>query len=120
MIHLPQSSLKLLLYLSGLCSTSSVPFVKSKGGVIVSVVTTGNLADRRRSSISFSDQPTAPPSIALSSDLKTDFKVEDFSVSDNMTTVSVESFIDPAMHDHLPAPAAGIHHPHTHSGAEAV
>jgi pheromone a factor receptor len=91
------------------CSTSSVPYVKSKGGITVSVITSGDSADRRRSSISFDDQPSTIPSISLTTDFKTDLKVEEYSPSDSMTSVSVESFIEPAMmQDQLPDLPAGI------------
>jgi len=113
------------------CSSSSVPYVKSKGGVNVSVVTTGDLTrtDKRRSSVSFSDQPSTVPSISLATDFKSDLKVEEYSPSNSMASASVESFIDPAMHDQLPDLPAGIQSTfppasflplRTHSGAEAV
>jgi hypothetical protein len=103
--------------------------VKSKGGISVSVVTTGDTLDHRRSSVSFADQPSAAPSISLATDFKTDLKVDEFSPSDSLTSASVESFIDPAMHDQLPAlpagtqprfPPASFPPLRTHSGADAV
>jgi len=109
-------------------ATSSVPYVKSKGGITVSVVTSGHPTDRRRSSISFDDQPSTIPSISLT-DVKTDFKIEQFSPSNSMASASVESFIEPAIQDQLPALQAGFQPQftpasfpplRTHSGAEAV
>jgi hypothetical protein len=103
--------------------------MKSKGGINVSVVTTGNTTDRRRSSVSSDGQPSTIPSISLNTDFKSDLKVEEFSPEDSMSSVSVESFIEPAMQDQLPALPAGIHPTfppasvpplRTHSGAEAV
>lgn len=105
--------------------------MKSKGGITVSVVTTGDPIDRRRSSVSFADQPSTIPSISLTTDFKSDLKVEEFSPSDSMSSVSVESFIEPAMQDQLPALPAGIQptfppasfpplRTHTVTGAEAV
>lgn len=110
-------------------ATSSVPYVKSKGGVTVSVVTTGDTKENRRSSVSFADQPSTVPSISLDADFKTDLKVEEFSPSDSMNSTSVDSFIEPAIQDQLPALPAGTRPTlppasflplHTHSGAEAV
>ena len=103
--------------------------MKSKGGITVSVVTTGDLADRRRSSVSFADQPSTVPSIAFTTDYKNDLKIDEFSPSNSMAKDSVESFIEPAMQDQLPALPAGsqpnsrrvsfpLARPHT--GAEAV
>jgi hypothetical protein len=99
--------------------------MKSKGGVTVSVVTTGDQADRRRrSSISFDDRPSTVPSISLATDFKTDVKLEEFSPSNSMASESVESFIEPAIHDQLPALPAGAQPRfpplRTHSGFEAV
>jgi pheromone a factor receptor len=113
-------------------ATSSVPYVKSKAGITVSVVTTDNDSetDRRRSSVSFAEQPSTIPSISLTTDFKSDLKVEEFSPSDSMDSASVESFIEPAMmQDQLPALPAGIQPTlprasspplRTHPGAEAV
>jgi hypothetical protein len=99
--------------------------MKSKGGVTVSVVTTGDQADRRRrSSISFDDRPSTVPSISLATDFKTDLKLEEFSPSNSMASESVESFIEPAIQDQLPALPAGTQPRfpplRTHSGFEAV
>ena len=104
--------------------------MKSKAGINVSIVTTGDETDRRRSSVSFAEQTSAIPSIHLTTDFKSDIKIEEFSPSDSMDSASVESFIEPAMHDQLPALPAGIIQPtyprasfpplRTHSGPEAV
>ena len=77
------------------CSTSSVPYLKSKGGVTVSVVT-----DKRRSSVSFADQPTIP-SISVANDMK----LEPYSPSDSMASSSVESFDETKMQAHSTLPA---------------
>jgi len=104
--------------------------VKSKGGINISVVTTDDPMDRRRSSVSFDDQPSTIPSISFTTDFKTDLKVEEFSPSDSMTSVSVESFIEPTMMQDqlsdLPAgiqprfPPASFPPLRAYSGAEAV
>lgn len=69
-------------------ATSSFPHMKSKGGVTVSVVTTG---DKRDSTVSISDQLSIP-SISIASDYKPDFKITEFSPSDTMASSSVDSF----------------------------
>jgi len=69
-------------------ATSSFPHMKSKGGVSVSVVTTG---DKRDSTISISDQLSIP-SISIASDYKPDFKITELSPSDSMASSSVDSF----------------------------
>jgi pheromone a factor receptor len=115
------------------CSTSSVPFVKSsKGGITISVVTSGETTVNRRSSVSFADRHSTIPSISLTTDdYKNDLKIEEYSPSDSRSSASVESFIESAiMQDRLPDLPAGIIQPmfspasfprsHTHSGAEAV
>jgi len=67
-------------------ATSSLPYMKSKGGVKVSVVTgSGN---KRDSFVSFSDQLSIP-SISLASDLKPDLKIEQYSPSDSAASSSV-------------------------------
>jgi hypothetical protein len=81
--------------------------VKSKGGITVSVVTTGDPADKRRSSVSFADRLSTVPSISLATDFKDDLKIEEYSPSNTMASASVESFIDPAIQDQLPALPAG-------------
>ena len=63
--------------------------MKSKGGVTVSVVTASG--DKRDSTLSFSDQLSIP-SIALTSDLKADFKIEEYSPTDSMASSSVDRF----------------------------
>jgi len=52
--------------------------MKSKGGVMVSVVTTG---DRRDPTVSISDQLSVP-SISIASGYKLDFKITELSLSD--------------------------------------
>jgi len=93
--------------------------VKSRPGITVSVVTTGDETDKRRSSVSFSDHPSVIPSISLTTDLK----IEDYSPSESMTSASVESFEE----DQLPALPAGIQQKafpasisRPHSGVNAV
>jgi pheromone a factor receptor len=68
--------------------TSSFPHMKSKGGVTVSVVTTG---DKRDSTVSFTDQLSIP-SLSIASDLKPDFKIEEYSPTDSLASSSVDSF----------------------------
>jgi pheromone a factor receptor len=70
-------------------ATSSAPYMKSKGGVSVSVVTASG--DKRDSMVSFTDQLSIP-SISFSSDLKPDFKIEQYSPSDSIASSSVTSF----------------------------
>jgi hypothetical protein len=62
--------------------------VKRKGGgITVSVVTV-----ERRSGVSFADQPSNP-SISIASDVKPDFKMEQYSPSNTVaSSSSVESF----------------------------
>jgi pheromone a factor receptor len=71
-----------------LSSTSSLPHLKSKNGVAVSIVTT---EDKRGSTITVSDQLSIP-SLSIASDFKPDFKVTEFSPSDSMAAFSVDSF----------------------------
>lgn len=59
--------------------------MKSKGGVTVSVVTSG---DKRDSTVSISDQLSIP-SISIASDYKPDFKITE--LSDSMGSSSVDS-----------------------------
>ena len=68
-------------------STSSLPHLKSKNGVAVSVVTT---EDKRGSTITVSDQLSIP-SLSIASDFKPDFKITELSPSDSMAS-SVDSF----------------------------
>ncbi|KAH9964859.1 pheromone A receptor-domain-containing protein [Russula dissimulans] len=70
-------------------ATSSFPHMKSKGGINVSVVTASG--DKRNSTVSFSDQLSIP-SISLGSDLKPDFKIEEYSPTDSVASPSVDSF----------------------------
>jgi len=69
-------------------ATSSLPHLKSKNGVAVSIVTT---EDKRGSTITVSDQLSIP-SLSIASDFKPDFKVTEFSPSDSMAAFSVDSF----------------------------
>jgi len=75
--------------------TTSVPHLKSKGGVTVSVVT-----DKRRSSVSFADQHTIP-SISIANDIK----LEPYSPSNSMASSSVESFDETKMQGQSTLPA---------------
>lgn len=61
--------------------------MKSKAGITVSVVTTG---DKRDSTVSMSDQLSIP-SISIASDYKPDFKITELSPSDSMASSSVDS-----------------------------
>ena len=61
-------------------STPSVPYVKNKGGVTVSVVTTGPHGDKPNSSASLT-LANQKNSILIASDLKPDFKVAHYSLS---------------------------------------
>jgi pheromone a factor receptor len=72
-------------------STSSTPYVKSNGGVTVSVVTTSG--DKRRSSVSFSDQ-SLTQSISVDDDPKPDLK-DKYSPSKTVMSSSVERFHEP-------------------------
>jgi hypothetical protein len=72
-------------------STSSTPYVKSNCGVTVSVVTT--IGDKRRSSVSFSDQSLTQP-ISVDDDPKPDFK-DKYSPSNTVMSSSVERFHEP-------------------------
>ena len=70
------------------CSNSSMPYLRSKNGVIVSVVSTGN---KRRSSVSSIDQPSTIPTISIASDIKDEFKIE-YSHTNSATSSYVENF----------------------------
>jgi pheromone a factor receptor len=70
-------------------STSSFRHMKNKGGVTVSVVTASG--DKRDSMASFADRLSIP-SISYASDLKPDFKVEEYSPSDSIASSSVDTF----------------------------
>ena len=65
-----------------------MPYLRSKNGVIVSVVTTGN---KRRSSVSSIDQPSTIPTISIASDIKDEFKIE-YSHTNSATSSYVENF----------------------------
>jgi pheromone a factor receptor len=70
-------------------ATSSLPYMKSKGGVKVSVVTSSG--NKRDSIDSFTDQLSIP-SISLASDLKPDLKIEQFSPTNSTASSSVCGF----------------------------
>jgi len=87
-------------------SPSSVPYVKNKVGVTVSVDTTEG--EKCRSSASFTDQSLIQP-ISIANDLKPDFK-EEFWPSNTVTSSSVESLHEPknaTMEDHSALVPAG-------------
>ena len=102
--------------------------MKSKGGVTVSVVTTGG---KRDSTVSISDQLSIP-SISIASDYKPDFKITEFSPSDTMASSSVDSF-DSESHEaegtgvpstsltlDLPDTAISVPRPYTSDAADTV
>ena len=117
-----------------LSSTSSLPHLKSKNGVAVSVVTT---EDKRASTITVSDQLSIP-SLSIASDFKPDFKITEFSPSDSMVSSSVDSFesgsqsqarqlegstqaISPASDvPHLPDTTITMPHSYTSNAADTV
>jgi len=66
-------------------ATSSLPYMSNKGGLKISVTTSG---DRRDSMLSFSDQLSIP-SISLAGDLKSDLKIEELSPSDSTASSSM-------------------------------
>jgi len=87
----------LILFLG---STSSVPYVKSKGGVTVSIVATGPHGDKPNPSVS----PTLTSqknSILITSDFidKLDLRVAQYSRYDTVESSFGESFDDTKMHD---------------------
>jgi hypothetical protein len=88
-------------------STPSVPYVKSKGGVTVSVITTGPHRDKPNSSVPLT-LTNKNNSTLIASDLKPDFKVAQYSRSDSMESSSGENFDEPKMHDQPAFPPAGI------------
>jgi hypothetical protein len=75
--------------------------MNSKGGVKVSVVTASG--DKRDSMVSFTDRLSIP-SISYASDLKTDFKIEEYSPSDSIASSSVDS-LEPGTRGPSPQPA---------------
>lgn len=95
-----------VLFLSG---TSSVPYLKSKGGVTVSVVTTGPHGDKPNPSDPLTLTNQKQNSISITSDLEPDFKVAQYSRSDLVESSSEEgeSFDAPKMHDQFTL-SAGI------------
>ena len=74
--------------------------MNSKGGVTVSVVTTGPHGDKPKSSISLTD---LKKSITIANDLEPDFKL--VSRSDSVDSPSGESFDEPEMQDQSALPA---------------
>jgi pheromone a factor receptor len=68
-------------------STSSLPYMKNKGEISVSVTTSGN---KRDSMSSFADQLSIP-SISLPSGFKPDMKIEEYSPTDSMASSSMDS-----------------------------
>jgi hypothetical protein len=76
--------------------------MKSKGGINVSVVTASG--DKRNSIDSFTDQLSIP-SISLGSDLKSDFKIEEYSPTDSVASPSLDSF-ESEPNDRSPQPDA--------------
>ena len=67
-------------------STSSLPAMKNKGEVNISVTTRRN---RRDSFASFADQLSIP-SIAIPNDLKPDIKIDEYTPTGSMSSSSVE------------------------------
>ncbi|KAI9509916.1 pheromone A receptor-domain-containing protein [Russula earlei] len=83
-------------------ATSSLPHVKSKGGITVSVITA--TGDKRYSTVSFTDQLSIP-SISLAGDSKPDFKIEQYSPTDSVASSSMGSF-EPVASGQSPEPEA--------------
>ena len=105
-------------------STSSVPYMKSKGEISVSVVTTSG--NNRDSILSFSDQLSIP-SISIPGDLKTDTKIEEYSPTDSMASSSIDSLeLGPHDASHLPVvtlpaiPPASVPPHHTDSTEQTI
>jgi pheromone a factor receptor len=100
LIHLRESVCLIVTHISFLGSTSSIPHAKSKGGVTVTVVTTG---PHGRVSRSLTNKRN---SILIANDLKPDFSVAQYSHSDFVESPSGESFDEPKMHDQFALPTA--------------
>jgi hypothetical protein len=77
---------------------------KNKGGVTVSVVTTGPHGDKPNSSVPLT-LTNQKNSILIASDLRPDFKVTQHSRSGSVESSSGESFDEPKMHDQSALPA---------------
>jgi|SRR5712672_3177948 len=97
--------------------------MKSKGGINVSVVTASG--DKRNSTISFTDQLSIP-SISHESDLKADFKIEEYSPSDSVGSDSVNSFEPepqgrpPQLDATIPTVDPGSDLPHPSYGSQSI
>jgi hypothetical protein len=78
--------------------------VKNKGGVSVSVVTTGPHGDKPNSSVPLTLTIQKNP-ILITSDLNPDFNVAHSSRSDSGESSSGESFDEPKMHGQIALPA---------------
>jgi hypothetical protein len=87
-------------------STSSVPYVKSNGGITVAVVKRGG--EKQDSSISIADQSSIPSISIANGHEKLEFGVEQFSPSNTVTSSSVESFHESKMQDQSTMPAVVI------------
>ena len=81
-------------------SSSSVPYVKSDGGITVTVVKTGG--EKRDSGISLTDESSIP------SHEKYDSAVEKFSPSNTVTSSSVESLHESKTQDQSTVPTAVV------------
>jgi hypothetical protein len=87
-------------------STSSVPYVKSNGGIAVTVVKTGG--KKRDSDISLTDQSSIPSISIADGHKKSDSGVEQFSPSNTVTSSSVESLHESKAQDQPTMPAVII------------
>jgi hypothetical protein len=87
-------------------STSSVPYVKSNGGIPVTVVKTGG--EKQDLSISLTNQSSIPSISIANGHEKPDFRVEQFSPSNTVTSSSVESFHESKAQDQSTMPAVVI------------
>jgi hypothetical protein len=87
-------------------STSSFPHVKSNGGITVAVVKRGG--EKQESRISLTDQSSIPSISVANGHKQPDFKVEQFSPSNTMTSPSVESFHEPETQDQPTMPVVVI------------
>jgi hypothetical protein len=100
--------------------------MKSKGGITVSVVTSG---DKRNSTVSISDQLSIP-SISIASDYKPDFKITELPDSTGSSSVdSLESdshspegtsIISPSVTLDLPDTTISVSRPYTSDAADTV
>ena len=87
-------------------STPSFPHVKSNGGITVAVVKRGG--EKRDSRISLTDQSSIPSISVANGHKQPDFKVEQFSPSNTVTSPSVESFHEPETQDQPTMPVVVI------------